>query len=149
TAARAPVLAGRLAAALAEIYDELPADAGRAARVEREIRARGADPAFLLLAAEPAESPPGAPAVGLLLAVPHEDALLGTSSSLLRVLYTEAPFRQRGIATRLLASAGEILTKRGVASMTAEPLYGDDAIVGIFERRGWVRGRMVLTHSLS
>jgi GNAT superfamily N-acetyltransferase len=135
-----------IARALSEIYSESPLAPDRRGRIDAALFAHSGDPALLLLAAEASGSPAGSPPVSLLLAVPREDALLGERDAWLRVLFTEPAFRQRGIAASLLRQAEEILAARGVRALVVDALYGDDAIVGLFERRGYMRGRMLLSH---
>lgn len=154
---RLPLYAEWLAAILAEIHTERIPVADGLARVRAELRRSAADPATLLLVAElvdptfpgSATAPPGYAEASILLTLPDEDPLLGRQGAALRVLHTVPARRQRGLATSLLRAAEETLAARGVPSLRVDVTYGDDAIVGLFERREYARGRMGLHRSLA
>ncbi|MBL8695731.1 MAG: GNAT family N-acetyltransferase [Planctomycetes bacterium] len=153
---RVPLYAGWLAACFAEVYSEMDPDAGLESRLaellSRSMRGKGS----LLLVSElvdpaapaTATAPAGYVDAAVLLAIEHSDPILGGEVSWLRLLYTRAPYRSRGLASAMLARAEEVLRARGVTAIRADVVYGDDAVMGVFERRGYVRGRMALGHTL-
>lgn len=138
-------------APLARAIDEIYApDAERRRRIEAELEANAADRASLLLAAERADdggTAGGGALAGLLLVSPLRDPFTEAADASLRVLYTLPAHRQRGVAASLLERAAELLKARGLSGIRVDAMYGDDAIVGLFERRGYMRGRMELTHT--
>jgi ribosomal protein S18 acetylase RimI-like enzyme len=152
---RLPLYAEWLTEILADIHSEHTPQAHWLGRVRDELRKNANDPACLCLVAELVDptaeasrtAPPGYVEASTLLAIPDADPLLGPLGSVLRALYTVPNYRQRGLATSLLKKAEEILAQRRVAGIRADVFYGDDAIVGLFERREYMRGRMGLHRS--
>lgn len=145
-----------LSAAASQIYAEYQEPLFSAERTKQVLMKHASDPATLLLIAEvesPAAvatktSPAGFSEAGVLLTLPWTDPLADAHAAWLRVLFTFPNYRNRGFAKNLLQRAEEILRTRGVASLRVDPLYGDDSIVGIFERREYERGRMWLRRDL-
>lgn len=153
---RAPLYAGWLASCFAEVYSEADPDLGMEARLSELLSHAMRSKGSLLLVSElvdpTATATPTTPAgyvdAAALLALEHRDPILGGEVSWLRLLYTRAPYRSRGLASAMLTRAEEVLRGRGVSSIRADVVYGDDAVMGVFERRGYVRGRMALGHAL-
>ncbi len=146
---RIPLYAETLAGAAAEIYTEVEPSGLRAESIASELARLVDDSALLLLVAEVVDPTQTGRGTGyatgaVLLTVPHRDPLLGTSEPWLRILHTRSAFRQRGLAAALLQRAQELLSAAGHRGLRTEVIYGDDAVTGVFERRGWIRGRMTL-----
>jgi GNAT superfamily N-acetyltransferase len=149
---RIPLYAEAIAERLAWIHTDETPDGSWVARTRAELERNANDPACLLLVAELVDptvrssktAPEGYAEASMLLAIPDADPLLGPRGSVLRVLYTEPNYRLQGLAMGLLKKAEEILASRRVSEMRVDVFYGDDAIVGLFERREYMRGRMGL-----
>lgn len=154
--AKALLYAPWIAEALEEIHGERAAKTSLQQAVEAEIALSGSDPAFLLLVAElvdphataTATAPAGYVEASLLFTLPWRDPLLPPEGAELRVLSTRPRYRSRGLATSLLRQAHAVLASRGVPELRVSLPYGDDALVGLFERREYMRGRMALHRPL-
>jgi GNAT superfamily N-acetyltransferase len=154
---RLPLYADWLTEVLAEIHTEHQPQPTWVSNVRAALAANANNPALLLLVAELVDptatgtktAPPGYVEGSILLAMPDVDPLLGPQGAILRALYTRPAFRLNGLATGLLRKAEELLSQRGVAGLRADVFYGDDAIVGVFERREYMRGRMSLLRSFT
>lgn len=141
-----------LAEAAASIYTESESDPSWASIIQKELERNAVDPASLLLvvemvdpnAAATATAPAGYSEAAILLTQPHHDPIARIHEARLVVLYTSPGHRNRGLAAALLDRARVVLAARSVATMRAEVFYGDDSIVGLFERREFERGRMSL-----
>lgn len=152
-----PLYAKWISEIAGEIYTEHTPDASWEPKIREELMRSAAEPTALLLVAEcvDPDSPGGATAPtgyregAVLLTIPSRDPLLGTEESSLRVLFTIPSMRNRGLASTILQKAESILKARGVKSLRVDAFYGDDAIVGLFERREYERGRMSLRQGLN
>lgn len=151
---RVPLYARAIASIAAEIYSEAPR--GDEAHVRNVLAAAAADSASLLLAVEVSDpaaagtetSPSGYAEAAFLLTLPWYDPLTGDRGAWLRILYTHPAWRHRKFASALLGRAEDVLRSRGIKALRADPVYGDDAVVGIFERREYERARMWLRRDL-
>ena len=152
---RLPLYAEWLTEILADIHSEHTPQAHWLGRVRDELRKNANDPACLCLVAELVDptaeasrtAPPGYVEASTLLAIPDADPLPGPARlGSPRALHGSqlSPARARHESPQ---KAEEILAQRRVAGIRADVFYGDDAIVGLFERREYMRGRMGLHRS--
>lgn len=118
--------------ALADIgVDEVPADF-----IERFLLANIEAPETLLILAE---SSAGAADIGFVLVGPHTDPLSGTRTPMVLVLSVDSRLRHRGLATTLLKEAQRVMKRRGYAQLAARCPHGEDALISMGERWGFVR----------
>lgn len=153
---RMPLYAGWITEIVAGIYTEHTLDSTWLPRIREELQRHAPHRATLLLVSEivdaqstgGATAPAGYREASILLTLPLVDPLFGGEEAWMRVLYTIPGARNRGLAGGLLTRAKEILAQRGLRVLRADAFYGDDAIVGLFERREFERGRMELRREL-
>jgi GNAT superfamily N-acetyltransferase len=104
--------------------------------IERFLGEHFDAPETLLLIAE---STAGAADVGLLLVGPHTDPLSAVRTPMVLILSVDSKLRHRGLATTLVREARRILKRRGFAQLAARCPHGDDALISMGERWGFVR----------
>lgn len=140
----------------ASIYTEHTLDETWIGRMRAELERNRSRPETLLLVSEMVDptaaagrtTPAGYREASVLLTLPFDDLLFPTGDASLRIFYTVPAFRARGFAGALLQKSREILASRGIKGLRADVFYGDDAIVGLFERQEFERGRMTLRREL-
>ena len=134
-------LAERIDRSAAEFHaqvSDLPYPAGAA---ERALRARFAAPETVLVVAEDEAAPASerGRVWGLCLTGPFVDPLFGTSQPMVLALHVDPTLRHRGVASELVARAGEVLASRNLHTLAARASHNDDALVSMGERWGFVR----------
>ena len=90
----------------------------------------------LLVVAQAAE---GGPPLGYCFVAPHADPLSGVTTPMILVLSVEPDARHRGLAGALVQEAQRRLIKRGMTKLTARCAHGDDALISMGERWGFLR----------
>ncbi len=94
------------------------------------------DPQTLLLIAETSA---GAADMGLLLVGPQIDPLSGVRTPMILILSVESSARHRGLARALVREARRLLSRRGYSQLAARCPHGDDALISMGERWGFLR----------
>lgn len=102
----------------------------------RFVETRLGEPETLFLVAE---SAPGKADLGLCLFGALTDPLGGVRIPTLLVLSVAPALRRRGLARVLVREAGRILRRRGHERLAARVPAGDDPLVSMGERWGFVR----------
>lgn len=126
------ILKARAQEALGDLGSETP----RPDFMERFLESSLAEPESLLIVAE---SAPGLADLGLCLVGPHVDPLSGLRSPMVLVLSVDSKVRHRGLAGALVKEARRVLGRRGYDQLTARCAHGDDALVSMGERWGFIR----------
>jgi len=93
-------------------------------------------PETLLLVAE---TGPGAADVGFVLVGPQVDPLSGVRTPMILILSVEPGLRHRGLARSLVQEAARQLSRRGYRQIAARCPQGDDPLIAMGERWGFVR----------
>ena len=93
-------------------------------------------PESLLLVAE---SKAGAADLGLCLVGPHSDPLSGVRTPMILILSVETNVRHRGLARALVKEARRQLKRRGFPQLAARSPHGDDPLISMGERWGFLR----------
>ncbi|MFT7485339.1 MAG: ribosomal protein S18 acetylase RimI-like enzyme [Candidatus Paceibacteria bacterium] len=104
--------------------------------LEHHLRANLGSPESLLLVAE---SEHGLANLGVCLVGPHVDPLGGQKQPMLLILSVDSSVRHRALAGTLVKEARRILRRRGFETLAARVPSGDDALVSMGERWGFVR----------
>lgn len=103
---------------------------------ERFLEAHFESPETLLLVAE---STPGLADAGVLLCGPQIDPLSGVRTPMILILSVDSNVRHRGLAATLVKEAQRLLGRRGYRQLAARCPHGDDALISMGERWGFVR----------
>lgn len=103
---------------------------------ERFLAAQLEAPETLLLIAE---TEAGAADVGFILVGPHTDPLSGVRTPMILILSVESSYRHRGLAATLVQEARRVLARRGFDQLAARTPHGDDPLIAMGERWGFVR----------
>ena len=93
----------------------------------------------LLVVAQAADAAEGAPPLGYCFVAPHADPLSGVTTPMILLLSVEPDARHRGLAGALVQEAQRRLIKRGMTKLTARCAHGDDALISMGERWGFLR----------
>ena len=133
-------LVDSVAAAFESEWSDEPFPEGAARRFLEE---RWEDPETLLLVARGAA--PERPS-GLMLTGALEDPLSRRRTPVVLALWVDPGARHRGVATRLVARARELLAARGFTGLAARAGHNDDALISMGERWGFVRIWELLLH---
>jgi GNAT superfamily N-acetyltransferase len=128
----APAIDAYAAQAMAEFFDG-PLPEGVSRRFFQ--RHFAADETVLLVA----ESARGASDLGVCVAGPFEDPLLGTRAPMILILFVSPDVRHRGLAHVMVEAVSETLRERGFATLGARAAHNDDALISMGERWGFVR----------
>lgn len=86
-----------------------------------------------------AESSAGAADIGFLLIGPHTDPLSGVRTPMILILSVDPQLRHRGLAATLVKEGRRVLKRRGFAQLAARCPHGDDPLISMGERWGFVR----------
>lgn len=125
-----------------EALDELGMEGAPEDFARRFVERQLGEPETLFLVAE---SSPGSADLGLCLVGPHEDPLSGVRTPMVLVLSVSATLRRRGLARALMQEASRILRRRGFDRLSARIPAGDDPLVSMGERWGFIRSWEFLT----
>lgn len=131
----APHLA-ELAARGREALEELGIDGVPEDFARRFVESRLGEPETLFLVAE---STPGAADLGMCLFGALVDPLSGVRLPTLLVLSVTPSLRRRGLARALVQEATRLLRRRGHERLAARVPAGDDPLVAMGERWGFIR----------
>ncbi len=129
-------LAARLDELAEEQTREVRAEDYPAGSVEAFLRAEFEAPETLLLVAREEGT---SAALGLCLVGPGREPLTGESTPLILVLHVEPAQRHQSLAGQLVAAAERHLAQRGQTRLAGRVGAGDDALISIGERRGFIR----------
>lgn len=86
-----------------------------------------------------AETKAGAADVGLILVGPQIDPLSGVRTPMILILSVDSDVRHRGLARALVQEAERLLKRRGFPQLAARCPHGDDALISMGERWGFIR----------
>jgi GNAT superfamily N-acetyltransferase len=86
-----------------------------------------------------AESTPGTANLGFCLIGPQEDPLSGLRVPMILILSVDHSARHRGLAGALIQESRRLLARRGLTALSARCAHGDDALVSMGERWGFIR----------
>jgi len=103
---------------------------------ERFLAAHFEAPETLLLIAE---TEAGAADIGFVLVGPHTDPLSGVRTPMILILSVDSSYRHRGLAGTLVREARRVLARRGFEQLAARTPHGDDPLIAMGERWGFVR----------
>jgi GNAT superfamily N-acetyltransferase len=90
----------------------------------------------LVILAEPGE---GGDPLGFCFVGPHTDPLSGQTTPMILVLSVTPDARHRGLAGALVQEAHRQLIRLGHSKLTARCAHGDDALISMWERWGFLR----------
>ncbi|MFT7667491.1 MAG: hypothetical protein ACI8X5_000170 [Planctomycetota bacterium] len=86
-----------------------------------------------------AEQTPGAADLGFCLVGPHSDPLSGLLTPMILILSVNSSTRHVGLARSLAQEARRQLSARGYKQLAARCAHGDDALISMGERWGFLR----------
>ncbi len=127
-----PKLDAYIRSALADIRDGEPPPGGGEALLARAF----AGPEGVVLSAR---DPKGGECVGICITTALQDPLTGDDLPALVLLWVDPRWRRRGLARALGERAREELAGRGFQRLAARVESGDDALIAMGERWGFVR----------
>jgi GNAT superfamily N-acetyltransferase len=104
--------------------------------IKRFLETQFEAPETLLLIAETSA---GSADIGFVLVGPHTDPLSGGRTPMVLILSVDSKMRHRGLATTLIQEARRVMKRRGYDQLAARCPHGEDALISIGERWGFVR----------